>query len=130
MSIFCSREETTRVRNCLQPHNRLKSALNSYFHATSIYQDCERNICNTVGYGIDKRIQDQSIVSSIKPKLTIDSLLIYLVYTSCKREIVFVLICLNGSLYNFRLATCTKHVNQERIHCQILKLSMKSLIYS
>ena len=38
MSIFCSREETTRVRNCLQPQNWLKFVLkeNFCFHATAI----------------------------------------------------------------------------------------------
>ena len=39
--LFCSREETTRVQNCLQPHNGWKSDLKEQtcFHATAVSQD-------------------------------------------------------------------------------------------
>ena len=72
--------------------------------------------------GTAKGIRYRSIVSSIKPRFD-DQLhiLIYVFCTNHEHKIVFVLICfvLNWQ-NNIRCATCTKHVNQQRIICQSL----------
>ena len=66
-----------------------------------------------------KRIQDRSLISSIMPKLEDQ----FFVHSHMLNEL-WMLNCSSSSdnqnKNNFMFGICTKHVNQQRIECQIM----------
>ena len=73
-----------------------------------------------------KRIQDGSIIFSIKPNLTINSLLIYVFYTNCEMKLFCQFCKSNQNNFNFKFPTRLKN-QQKSSDCQFLARLKKTM---